>query len=69
MKKELEKAGNKRALDSDEEEEEASDAAEESEEKPANKKSKKQKLKDLPVFASADDYAQFLGSSDDEDYS
>lgn len=69
FEKELEKAGNKRALDSDEEEEEASDAAEESEEKPANKKSKKQKLKDLPVFASADDYAQFLGSSDDEDYS
>ena len=32
FEKELEKAGNKRALDSDEEEEEASDAAEESEE-------------------------------------
>lgn len=32
------------------------------------KKSKKAKLKDLPVFASVDDYSQYL-ASDDEDYS
>jgi ribosome biogenesis protein MAK21 len=69
FEKELEKAGNKRALDSDDEDAEVSDAAEKPQEKPAKKKSKKQKLKDLPVFASAEDYAQFLGSSDDEDYS
>lgn len=69
FEKELEKAGNKRALDSDNEEGAEASDAEEPQDKPPKKKSKKQKLKDLPVFASADDYAQFLGSSDDEDYS
>lgn len=66
FEKELEKAGTKRSMsesDSEDEEEEEEKAV-----KPKKKKSKKQKLKDLPVFASADDYAQYLGSSD-EDYS
>lgn len=62
--KELEKASTgKRGRDDESESEEEAPAA------PKKKKSAKQKLKDLPVFASAEDYAQYLGSSDDEDYS
>lgn len=62
--KELEKAstGKRSRSDESEEEEEASVTQKKN-------KSTKQKLKDLPVFASAEDYAQYLGSSDDEDYS
>jgi ribosome biogenesis protein MAK21 len=56
--------------DDDEEEEEEQ---EEEEEKPSkkrskssSKKSKKPKVKDLPVFASVDDYSQYLNSDDDD---
>lgn len=65
FEKELEKASSgKRARDDESESEE-----EEAEVSKKKKKSTRQKLKDLPVFASAEDYAQYLGSSDDEDYS
>ncbi|KAH3672308.1 hypothetical protein WICPIJ_010065, partial [Wickerhamomyces pijperi] len=55
-------------LESDEEPEQQ----EETEEQPDTKKRSKQnagkskKLKSLPTFASADDYANYLDSSDDE---
>lgn len=62
--KELEKASGKRARDQESEEEEDTPAVQKK-----KSKSTRQKLKDLPVFASADDYAQYLGSSEDEDFS
>jgi ribosome biogenesis protein MAK21 len=56
--------------ESSEEEEEAvpSKGAKRAAQSEGQKKSKRQKLKDLPEFGSVEDYAQYLGSSD-EDFS
>lgn len=44
------------------------DAAEDKKEAKDKRKSRKKALKDLPTFASVDDYAELLGQDDDEDY-
>lgn len=54
-------------LGSDEDIELGADESDEEEAAGEKKDNKKRKLKHLPTFASADDYAHLLGGSDDED--